>query len=159
MKRASKISEEIDVGKSLFLLPVDFLELFPALVVCRFQFRVLTGKLLGPLRIESTSGDIDRPFYKATTSLDTLALVDPLIEDEGREGGLAMVEPMGFEPTTSSMPSRRAPNCATAPPITRFFFYSTRKCAGSNVLNGAHRLATFQSGSPRMGLPAFLPIR
>jgi hypothetical protein len=26
------------------------------------------------------------------------------------------VEPMGFEPTTSSMPSRRAPNCATAPP-------------------------------------------
>src|SRR5271154_5413348 len=26
-----------------------------------------------------------------------------------------LVEPMGFEPTTSSMPSRRAPNCATAP--------------------------------------------
>ena len=25
------------------------------------------------------------------------------------------MEPMGFEPTTSSMPSRRAPNCATAP--------------------------------------------
>jgi hypothetical protein len=29
-----------------------------------------------------------------------------------------MVEPMGFEPTTSSMPSRRAPNCATAPPAS-----------------------------------------
>ncbi len=28
-----------------------------------------------------------------------------------------LVEPMGFEPTTSSMPSRRAPNCATAPPV------------------------------------------
>lgn len=27
-----------------------------------------------------------------------------------------MVEPKGFEPSTSSMPSRRAPNCATAPP-------------------------------------------
>ena len=27
-----------------------------------------------------------------------------------------LVEPMGFEPTASSMPSRRAPNCATAPP-------------------------------------------
>jgi hypothetical protein len=26
-----------------------------------------------------------------------------------------LVEPMGFEPTTSSMPSRRAPSCATAP--------------------------------------------
>ncbi len=30
-----------------------------------------------------------------------------------------LVEPMGFEPTTSSMPSRRAPNCATAPPKER----------------------------------------
>jgi hypothetical protein len=29
---------------------------------------------------------------------------------------ISLVEPMGFEPTTSSMPSRRAPNCATAPP-------------------------------------------
>ena len=28
---------------------------------------------------------------------------------------------MGFEPTTSSMPSRRAPNCATAPLSNRFF--------------------------------------
>src|ERR1700733_4053300 len=27
-----------------------------------------------------------------------------------------MVEPKGFEPSTFSMPSRRAPNCATAPP-------------------------------------------
>jgi hypothetical protein len=35
-----------------------------------------------------------------------------------RDAGLTekLVEPMGFEPTTSSMPSRRAPNCATAPP-------------------------------------------
>jgi putative transposase len=33
---------------------------------------------------------------------------------------LRLVEPMGFEPTTSSMPSRRAPNCATAPPRTNF---------------------------------------
>ena len=31
-------------------------------------------------------------------------------------GACILVEPMGFEPTTSSMPSRRAPNCATAPP-------------------------------------------
>ncbi len=33
-----------------------------------------------------------------------------------RHCGETLVEPMGFEPTTSSMPSRRAPNCATAPP-------------------------------------------
>ena len=37
------------------------------------------------------------------------------------------MEPMGFEPTVSSMPSRRAPNCATAPPraITGSGFYTT----------------------------------
>ncbi len=35
-------------------------------------------------------------------------------QSENESGNL--VEPMGFEPTTSSMPSRRAPNCATAPP-------------------------------------------
>ena len=34
-----------------------------------------------------------------------------------------LVEPMGFEPTTSSMPSRRAPSCATAPPKVHFKFY------------------------------------
>jgi len=43
MKRAPKISEEIDVGKNLFLLPLDFLE-FPALVVGHFQFRGFTGE-------------------------------------------------------------------------------------------------------------------
>jgi hypothetical protein len=47
-----------------------------------------------------------------------------------------MVEPMGFEPTTSSMPSRRAPNCATAPPKANHSvcLYSTRRCEASNRL-------------------------
>jgi hypothetical protein len=36
VKCASKISEEIDIRKNLFLLPVDFLEFF-ALVVGHFQ--------------------------------------------------------------------------------------------------------------------------
>ena len=45
-------------------------------------------KLLGPLRLEPTcGGDTDRPFYKATTSLNTLALLDPLMESEGQDGG------------------------------------------------------------------------
>ena len=49
---------------------------------------LLLRKLLGPLRLEPTrAGDNDRPFYKATTSLNTLALVDPLMEGEGGEGG------------------------------------------------------------------------
>jgi len=47
MKRASKISEEIDVGKSLFLLPMDLLEL-PAFVVGHFQFRGLAGECSVP---------------------------------------------------------------------------------------------------------------
>src|SRR5215831_5396110 len=34
---------------------------------------------------------------------------------------------MGFEPTTSSMPSRRAPNCATAPPEAQRKFYHKRE--------------------------------
>jgi hypothetical protein len=44
-----------------------------------------------------------------------------------------MVEPAGFEPATSSMPSRRAPNCATAPRIaeTSYNFYSTTRLAAS----------------------------
>ena len=48
----------------------------------------LLRKLLGPLRLEpKCGGDTDRPFYKATTSLNTLALLDPLMESEGRDGG------------------------------------------------------------------------
>ena len=47
----------------------------------------LLRKLLGPLRLEpKCGGDTDRPFYKATTSLNTLALLDPLMEREGRDG-------------------------------------------------------------------------
>ena len=37
-----------------------------------------------------------------------------------------VVEPTGFEPVTSSMPSRRAPNCATAPHYRRDIIYNTR---------------------------------
>src|SRR5258705_6395205 len=38
------------------------------------------------------------------------------LQDVKEIHGSELVEPMGFEPTTSSMPSRRAPSCATAPP-------------------------------------------
>jgi len=58
MKRAPEISEEIDVRKSLFLLPVDFLE-FSALVVCHFHYRGLTGECRIPCAafrpVEATS--------------------------------------------------------------------------------------------------------
>jgi len=49
---------------------------------------LLLRKLLGPLRLEpARAGDNIRLFYKATTSLNTLALVDPLMEGEGGDGG------------------------------------------------------------------------
>ena len=49
---------------------------------------LLLRKLLGPLRLEPTrDGDNDRPFYMAMTSLNTLALVPPLMEGERQEGG------------------------------------------------------------------------
>jgi len=36
---------------------------------------------------EPTRGDTGRPDYKAAPSLNTLARLDPLTENEGREGG------------------------------------------------------------------------
>src|SRR5580698_2751148 len=52
---------------------------------------------------------------------------------------------MGFEPTTSSMPSRRAPNCATAPlEETLFCHSSTSKNDAPAVY---HTLSTLLSTS------------
>jgi site-specific DNA recombinase len=42
---------------------------------------------LGPLRLDPTRGDVGRPYYTARTSLNTLALLDPLTENEIRECG------------------------------------------------------------------------
>ena len=48
---------------------------------------LILRKFLGPLRLDPTRGDIGRPYYTAQTSLNTLALLDPLTEDEVREDG------------------------------------------------------------------------
>jgi hypothetical protein len=55
-----------------------------------------------------------------------------------------LVEPMGFEPTTSSMPSRRAPSCATAPHQPGIFAKQKPQIAG-NFLNST----TIPSFHPR----------
>jgi len=62
---------------------------------------LLLRKLLGPLRLEPTcAGDNDRPFYKATTSLNTLALVDPLVEGQGgKEVVVSSLTSIGELPT------------------------------------------------------------
>ncbi len=44
-------------------------------------------KLLGPICLDPTRGEIGRPFYRATTSLNTLALLDTSGENEGQEAG------------------------------------------------------------------------
>ena len=48
---------------------------------------LILRSFLGPLRLDPTRGDIGRPYYTARTSLNTLALLDPLTEDEVRESG------------------------------------------------------------------------
>src|ERR1700675_4116779 len=53
---------------------------------------------------------------------------------------VSLVEPMGFEPTTSSMPSRRAPNCATAPPEELpKFITACRKESCSALIESLHQ--------------------
>src|SRR6266446_4396542 len=56
-----------------------------------------------------------------------------------------LVEPMGFEPTTSSMPSRRAPNCATAPP----------SCSAVNVSTGRSDSSTERTTRSRVQVGLF----
>src|SRR5277367_2164617 len=59
-------------------------------------------------------------------------------------GRYGVVEPAGFEPATSSMPSRRAPNCATAPRKTKQSAcpYSTPSCKASNTRDSQFRCRT-----------------
>src|ERR1700691_6246101 len=49
----------------------------------------------------------------------------------------ALVEPAGFEPATSSMPSRRAPNCATAPRNANTLTAFIAPCDCERLTNGA----------------------
>lgn len=43
--------------------------------------------LLGPIKLEPVEPDIGRPYYRATTSLDTLALLEPPSGESSSEGG------------------------------------------------------------------------
>ncbi len=63
-----------------------------------------------------------------------------------------VVEPMGFEPTTSSMPSRRAPNCATAPPRLSHASIGAR---GPSIWAGPVRDAKLSAQSAQMVGPAW----
>lgn len=51
------------------------------------QSALLLRRLLGQIRLESTKGDIGRPYYLARTALDTLALMEPLTDPYRSEGG------------------------------------------------------------------------
>ncbi|MDQ6779158.1 MAG: recombinase family protein [Actinomycetota bacterium] len=58
--------------------------------------------LLGPIRMELVTPDIGRPFYRAVTTLDALALIEP---PPGNSGGrfefFAKVETAGIEPASA----------------------------------------------------------
>ncbi|MEA2159358.1 MAG: hypothetical protein QOD66_1738 [Solirubrobacteraceae bacterium] len=43
--------------------------------------------LLGPIRLEPVPADIGRPFYRAITTLDALALIETPSDQSGAEGG------------------------------------------------------------------------
>jgi hypothetical protein len=43
--------------------------------------------LLGPIRLELVTPDIGRPFYRAVTTLDALALIETPSDQSGAEGG------------------------------------------------------------------------
>jgi len=51
------------------------------------QSALLLRNLLGHIRLQPTHGDIGRPYYIAQTSLDALALLEPLPGEEGPEAG------------------------------------------------------------------------
>src|SRR6516225_9495221 len=75
---------------------------------------LILRSFLGPLRLDPTRGDIGRPYYTARTSLNTLALLDPLTEDEVRESGSN-----SFQWWRRADSNRRPPECDFAPPASR----------------------------------------
>jgi hypothetical protein len=69
-----------------------------------------------------------------------------------------MVEPAGFEPATSSMPSRRAPNCATAPRNANAVTAFIAPCDYERQTNGAAvSCALDKLAGARLSLWAFEP--
>jgi hypothetical protein len=98
---------------------------------------LLLRKLLGPLRLEPTCADEnDRPFYKATTSLNAVALVNPLIDRDGRNGGFeffAMVDVRGFEPLTPCLQAAES------------FLIAPSSLLVSNVFNNSGNLLSLKS--------------
>ena len=102
------------------------------------RWRVTAGVVAGAASAasgEQKAGDEREHEQRATTSVSHGASQgrEVLLAGDGTgngswgqwkwESGEILVEPMGFEPTTSSMPSRRAPNCATAPPGVGMILY------------------------------------
>jgi hypothetical protein len=48
---------------------------------------LLLRKLLGKIRLEPTQSDIGRPYYRAVTKLQTLALLEGEPDEPGSSGG------------------------------------------------------------------------
>lgn len=72
--------------------PIEWIEgrlakLRPLLEQATERSAHLLRQILGTIHLEPTRGDIGRPYYLARTSIDTLALLDPMPGAEGSESG------------------------------------------------------------------------
>jgi len=96
-RRVETLREEVDgLRRSrdavLQAPPTEWIEerltrLRPLLEQATKRSAQLLRQILGTIRMEPTRGDIGRPYYLARTSIDTLALLDPMPGAEGSESG------------------------------------------------------------------------
>ena len=97
-RRVETLREEVDGLRrsrdAIFQAPpIEWIEerlakLRPVLEQATERSAQLLRQILGTIRLEPTRGDIGRPYYLARTSIDTLALLDPVPGAEGSESGL-----------------------------------------------------------------------
>jgi len=96
-RRGETLREEVDGLRrsrdAVFQAPpIEWIEerltrLRPLLEQATARSAQLLRQILGTIRLEPPKGDIGRPYYLARTSLDTLALLDPMPGAEGSESG------------------------------------------------------------------------
>ncbi len=96
-RRVESLREEVDGLRrsrdAVFQAPpIEWIEerlskLRPLLEQATERSAQLLRQILGTIRLEPTRGDIGRPYYLARTSIDTLALLDPMPGSGSSESG------------------------------------------------------------------------
>lgn len=73
-------------------------------------------KFLGPITLEPTPADIGRPFYRATTSIDTIALIDAPVEPERATSGSNSLRSWRWRDSNPRPPGHRQEHLRAQPP-------------------------------------------